>query len=77
MGTVRSPISRRSDTRSNVSRGRVSKRRAGADYVRTVSVAALSNTLGRQTMLPLMDRKYIRVVALASLFGIVGVFILT
>jgi PST family polysaccharide transporter len=40
-------------------------------------VAALSNTLGRQTLLPLhMDREYTRVVTLASLFGVAGVVVL-
>jgi len=41
-------------------------------------VAALSNTLGRQTMLPLhMDREYTRIVMLAALFGVTSMFFLT
>jgi O-antigen/teichoic acid export membrane protein len=41
-------------------------------------VAALSNTLGRQTMLPLhMDGEYTNVVSLAALFGVASVFFLT
>lgn len=41
-------------------------------------IVALSNTLGRQTMIPLhMDREYTRVVVSAALLGFTGVFILT
>ena len=43
----------------------------------TAGCSAFEHAWTADDAAPVMDRKYIRVVALASLFGILGVFILT